>query len=350
MLSNRAKPLRHGYFMLKNRSQKQLADKALTPREARQAELEWFGQSEFARQGQRLGVQVLQQALSELLVSRIEEGLPSMFEEAKAVLIKSEAQLTALGEAPPTEAYRCRSESLSAAREVVRVLRRSTEFVDAAPEKSAAPCVVSLENRARKRFREAVQKTRPNFDGEKDKTASFRGDLVTRIEEGRGRELPGFMSFHVFTLLVSDFVTLWKAPTECFHKTLHDALTAAAELAIDSHAGLPPLAKRLKSELSAHLEASCSEAQERLGRLLEQEMRPCTENHYLWDTINKLRNERLESKIDGLATKVGEPEFVRKVDVIAMLKSDVGNDSNESQEVQDMIDIRILEVGCQALH
>ena len=80
-----------------------------------------------------------------------------------------------------------------------------------------------------------------------------------------------------------------------------------------------------------------AEAEEQLATLLEQEKRPCIENHYLWDTITKIRNERLEHTIKNLTGLRGEPENVRKGDVIAMLKSDGGNDSSESQEVQDMI-------------
>ena len=66
-----------------------------------------------------------------------------------------------------------------------------------------------------------------------------------------------------------------------------------------------------------------------------------TENHYLWDTINKIRNERTAKKIDGLAPDPNDQSLVRvsKATLKAMLNSDIGNDSNESQEVQDMIDM-----------
>jgi hypothetical protein len=104
-----------------------------------------------------------------------------------------------------------------------------------------------------------------------------------------------------------------------------------------SFATLTNSSKALNSVLKAHVETCSAEAEEQLATLLEQEKRPCIENHYLWDTITKIRNERLEHTIKNLTGLRGEPENVRKGDVIAMLKSDGGNDSSESQEVQDMI-------------
>ena len=70
-------------------------------------------------------------------------------------------------------------------------------------------------------------------------------------------------------------------------------------------------------------------------------MMPMTENHYLWDTINKIRDDRTAQKIDGLATDPNDEGYVKvsKAALKKMLESDVGNDSNESQEVQDMIDM-----------
>ena len=47
----------------------------------------------------------------------------------------------------------------------------------------------------------------------------------------------------------------------------------------------------------------------------------------------------MEDKIMSLPSPTTNPEHLDKNQVIAMLKSDIGNNSNESQEVQDMLDI-----------
>jgi len=83
---------------------------------------------------------------------------------------------------------------------------------------------------------------------------------------------------------------------------------------------------------------SCAAAAgKRLEKLLEPENLPSTENHYLFDTINKIRNKRMADKIKALPNQ-GGAGCVNKDTIIAMLQSNIGNDSNESQEVQDMID------------
>jgi hypothetical protein len=174
----------------------------------------------------------------------------------------------------------------------------------------------------------------------------FRGDLAQRIQAGRGRELPGFMNFGLFCAIMGDYVDLWKRPSEVLLAAVKKAMTDAVEHAVgryDSTRNLPLLAKKLKAELAAYIDLCAVEAERRLDALLEQEKMPSTQNHYLWDTINKIRNQRMEDKINALPNfavspnQLGEPPQW-KTSVIAALKSDIGNDSNESQEVQDMID------------
>ena len=390
VLLNRKKPLLHGYYMLKNPSQKQLMEGQLTQVEYRKNELEWLNNSEYAQHAERLGVKRLGTALTGMLVSRIHECLPDMFRDVKKKLTEVQKHLTALGEGPPKGASNCRTEAIAATRHIMRVLRRDTESVH---YEAKDHCVVQRENQARKMFQQEVQDTRPGFHGEQDKfeiqvtsiynmdskyikgdflqgqtrvpprsvttvgeeiqlpeekeskgkivrvQAYFRGDVAERIEEGRGLELPGFMNFHVFKNFMISYVALWKPPTEKFQRTLHEALTDAAEHAIDSHVRSPPLAKKLKSVLFTYMETCGGDAQECLQRLLEQEKMPCTENHYLWDTINKQRNERMEQKVNSISRDGPQGPYVLTSSVIAMMKSDIGNDSNESQAVQDMIDM-----------
>ena len=67
VIANRAKALKHGYVMLKNRSQEDL-DGNMTIDEARRAEQDWFARSKYAGGGNRLGVGALTEALTALLV------------------------------------------------------------------------------------------------------------------------------------------------------------------------------------------------------------------------------------------------------------------------------------------
>ena len=449
VLENRTKPLHQGYFMLKNKSQEQLKGKPLTSQEARDAELAYFATSEYAASN-RVGVEVLRSALTNLLVSQIQKALPSMLEEVTSVLTKTETELASLGEEPPPSQGR-HTAAMASIHDVVGVLRRSTEFADMGRFTFDRPCVWPQELIARKVFAREVLETRPAFDGrllgrvwsvgdhakiEKDicvtsdiddvlvvikkgldgrvvkvvdTSASstskgsrvclvtdsstmgtveententckvkwdsgalsdsmraevvrngalvdfggdfgrawvsgkdftdgnimrvdpnFRSNLAKRIEKARGRELPGFMNFSVFSTIMGEYLQGWERPTLKFQQTMDDALTDASESVVNFHVSkLPGLSEKIKLELKAHLKTCSTDAVKKVHALLQQEKIPCTENHYLWDTIIKIRNQRMEDKIMSMKSPTNHPEHLAKSQVIAMLKSDIGNDSNE---------------------
>lgn len=98
----------------------------------------------------------------------------------------------------------------------------------------------------------------------------------------------------------------------------------------------PRLLQKLSKEFELFMASLDAGTEKKISNRWEQEIhRPLTMNHYLWDTINKLRDERMVNKLNNLAT-------IRRISknlIVQALKSDVGNDSNESQEVNDMLDM-----------
>ena len=180
----------------------------------------------------------------------------------------------------------------------------------------------------------------------------YRGDLCKLIETRRGRELPGFMNFRVFTSVMSDYVRRWQQPAEEYQEAVKGImLSVATSIANSRIRSWPKLASLVNATLRSFFLKSQASVVQRLARLIVQECSPSTENHYLWDTINKIRNDRVKKKINAMAdSSVRErvsggqyqraEGFVRKSDVIAMLQSTLSGDiSNEAQEVQDMIDM-----------
>jgi hypothetical protein len=161
-------------------------------------------------------------------------------------------------------------------------------------------------------------------------TLYFRADLAERIERGRGRELPGFMSFDVFSALIAEYMQLWEEPTAAFQTTVADALKNAAVSTVLKHTSqLPELTDALTRLVKAEVSTMATEATGQLGKLLLPEMTmPSTENHYLFDTLNKIRNDRVAKKIKELADS---SDNIKADQVLAMLQSTIGNDSNESQ-------------------
>jgi hypothetical protein len=403
LLLNETKPLKHGYVMVKNRTQEEL-DSDLSLAEARTSEKLWFSSSKFNNPKARVGVGALTVALTELLVAHIRTAIPSMKGEIVKKLGENRKELKDFGQAPP-DTHSSRSGVAAA------FIRGLGDFMRCVTNDQAKDFglgddvrVLYLERTARKLFVKEVNATKSGFGGENDKfdvevtetgkgyerdegvehcpvgtvlkkrswkdsqsitnigegidntyresgftaskiiklTSYFRGDLAENIEAHRGRELPGFLNFSLFTRLMGEYVSLWADPIEKFRATVSKSLLTACVKFIESDArtkNFPILSDRLIEEAKAFVEEQDAFAIENLRLLMYNELLPSTENHYLMDTINKIRNERYTKKIKDLSSPTDHEGFITKDAVIALLKSDLGNDSNESQEVDDTIDI-----------
>jgi len=161
------------------------------------------------------------------------------------------------------------------------------------------------------------------------------------------------MNFQVFSSLMSDYVRRWEQPTEEYQSAVKVIMSNVSESLTNKHTkSYPRLQSCINLTMQNFFDRNQDEVVRKVHKLVVQECSPSTENHYLWDTINKIRNDRIEKKIEAMSDAVVykksfhsstysiEPGHVKKSEVIAMLKSTLeGNISNEAQEVQDMIDM-----------
>jgi len=344
VLMNQRKELKHGYYMLKNRSQEALKAN-MSLEEAHKEEMLYFQKSRYADAQSRLGVDALSTALTELLVERIKAAIPELNNEVQRVLEDTEQRLGQLGTAPPETPKARRLAAHAIITEIVRNLRHAFTQVDSFTEESGTS-VIRQERHFRKDFAAAVLATKPAFD----EGGEYRRNLCTQIEEKRSRELPGFMSWHLFCSLVCNYVEQWKASTFSFQQAVRESTVNATRTFIRDAEHFPHLHSKMDALLDAYFKDTVHAATSQLDRLLDVEKAPSTENHYLWDTINKIRNDRTEKQIMAMSDAVvydngGNQQrrvggYVKKTEVTAMLKSTLsGNTSNESQEVQDMLDM-----------
>jgi hypothetical protein len=400
LLTNREKPLKHGYVMLKNRTPAQLSA-GMTLDEARAAETAWFATSYYSTakgaEDVRLGVGQLTPALTELLIALIHTAIPSMKREISERLGNSRQDLDKCGEAPPSTPQACLSAAITATRRFAQGMHTvANEAGDCGLGDTVR--VLYIERKVRAQFGEDVRQTRPGFNGEDDtwevevidcesdgvlndgvihrdvgdlttifshdievptvgdnvdvhypdygfteceilaRASYFRADIAKKIDTFRGRELPGFLNFALFSKIMQEYVQRWAGPAETFRAAVSASFVAAAGLLIkretETH---PALQSRLITDVTAFVESADTLATERLDQLIYTELLPSTENHYLWDTLNKIRDQRVTKKVEEMSTiKDG---WVDKKAVLALLKSDLGNESNESAEVTDMIDM-----------
>ena len=160
------------------------------------------------------------------------------------------------------------------------------------------------------------------------------------------------MNFQVFSSLMSDYVRRWEQPTEEYQSAVKVIMSNVSESLTNKHTkSYPRLQSCINLTMQNFFDRNQDEVVRKVHKLVVQECSPSTENHYLWDTINKIRNDRIEKKIEAMSdaavyklmmggSYAVAPGYVKKSEVIAMLKSTLeGNISNEAQEVQDMIDM-----------
>ena len=179
VLTNIKRPLQHGYFMLKNRSQVEVNEN-ISLAEARKKELAFFDGSPYKEAApENLGIQALSSALTELLVQRIEIALPDIKAEAEAVLEKAQEELLVLGQAPPDDTSAQRLTFSAVVRDVLHDMRGLMSG-SVSHDGSSNESLLNLERIKRKQFVVKVADTRPGFGGEDD---TFHCE-VTEVGEG----------------------------------------------------------------------------------------------------------------------------------------------------------------------
>lgn len=368
VFANEKHHLRHEYYMLKNRTQKELDENA----DVDQLGLDWFQQSEYAAHSARFGARALGDALSNISANLAWASLPGMRREIQEKERETNDVLMGMGQDPPVDVGSCRQIALRYARAVAMDISQDEKrFL--------------YENMACKQFSRDIQKTKPGFEGEHDvftvefmsrglwdgvwydagqelagmrwKTPRsttrigviwpeengatkvvkmeqyFRDDIARKMEEGRRGEIAGFLSYPVFVSIVHGYIADWKPLAEKYMHEMSDSMLKVSN-DVFANAHMPEaLAGMLKAEVQAHVKLCDKRAHEDLERLLSNEKDPSTENHYFQDNVQRRRNARQAAKF------ADSPSTMDKKAVLAILKGDAGGESNEAQEVGEMIDI-----------
>lgn len=365
VLHNKTHMLHHGYYMLKNRSQKELEEGA----DVRSVEVKFLETSNFFKNEARFGVNALVAALAKILVSLIHTSLPQMLVEIDTKTTEKRKALLEMGEDPPLHAGTCRLFAL----QNIRGLMTRVE----SEEK-----IYMHENKAYKKFVHEMHGSKPGFDGEDDRftvkahadcyhgntrynkgdTLSgqkwdmpksvtrigeawpdnekawrvykmehyYRSEIMEEMEANRGKDMAGFMSFKVCTTIVCGYVASWEPCAEQFRMAVREGVHAEITDAARCEAMPASLMGKVVSELRAHVEECDADARDELSRLHRNEREPMTQNHYLSDTIRKRHARSL-----ALALPDGSSD---KDTTITLLTAVTSNESNEARAADDMID------------
>ncbi|CAK7266190.1 hypothetical protein SEPCBS57363_001970 [Sporothrix epigloea] len=341
MAKNRDVVLQLGWHVLRNRCH----ETRNATREERDANENSFftkaGSPWLALPSDHLGVGTLRPRLSTVLMNQILAQLSPILEDVKAQSLECEQSLTRLGAS--------RATNLEQRQYLSRISNRLTELLTAAVQGSYMEAsffgnvvddtyskIAVLEG-CQRRLRAVVQnrltlfaeemhdrgKTRIIIDEDEQDNGNdavktnriSRYDYIDEVKKiilsSRGRELPGTFNPLVITDLFRQQSRNWgKIAKECVESIMQSsfALVSAAlkHIAVDDTAkmimrnltnpGMADLRKDMLAQLELILQ-TCNECH------------PITYNHYLTDTVQKLRSERLRKLTIGLANKYAGYDF-----------------------------------------
>ena len=340
------KPLKLGYLMVKNRSQKQI-DEGITLMEARDFEVSFFrDHTHFGSiDPSFFGVQNLMSRLTSVLVARIQEGLPAMRKEISELKESTIAELVKMGKAPPTEAMEIQQVMLKLSQQVATIMGEAVngEYANPIFDTSDLRMMAQIrkEMGPQEAFRQSVLACKPTVEWEAT-------SLRSQIADMRGRELPGFLNFKVFAQLLKQAVRRWKEPAL---KLLH-AIKIIVEHVCDGI--IEYVVPQYRSLATAMKQIVQDEVERRFdfvrATIIEQwlnvESDAFTLQAEFFDLYNKKKVERFQAAFDEMSPglmdifRIGEEDAQERArDQMTewyQKTHSVGDRTNEHHEAEDM--------------
>lgn len=323
VLSNKRKPLKLGYVMVKNRSQREV-EGHVSVQVARQNEAEFFAEHRvFSSMPKSLfGVENLVKKLTEVLVSRVYDALPGMRDEIAAKLDTTKKELDELG----------RGAGDTPAEASMTLMRIVFEYNNLLTESSAGRYVdkrlwaysFRLCTRVRDlydEFKTTIEETRPPFEGD----SNFIDEVENDIRNSRGRELPGFLNPRIFESRVARYVEEWRSAS---NKLVAEVRKSASSVANDILGLLAPefpgLRHKMQEIISEVLKELEGEARDEIRALFEREVgQPFTMNEQFLTAVNEKRLERFDQAVHLAMSRAGRDNRgnVREKAVTDMLRA-----------------------------
>jgi interferon-induced GTP-binding protein Mx1 len=340
------KPLKLGYLMVKNRSQKQI-DEGLTLMEARELEKSFFStHAQFsAADPSFFGVENLMSRLTGVLVARIQDGLPTMRKEISELKEKTIAELNEMGKPPPTDASNMRAVTLQLAQEVTSMVNEATkgEYSSAIFSRASLRMMARIreEGGPHDTFRKAVIALKPTGEWEVPV-------LRKSIASMRGRELPGFLNFKVFDMLLKQAVAMWKEPAltmlQSVKSIVEEVCEEIVELIIPQYrtmaSGMKQITQTIIDERTEHVRSTVIE------QWVGVESAAFTLQVEFFELYNKKKVERFAQAYDKMApdlmaqlqgnTSTGQEQARKRMIQWYEQTHSVGDATNEHHEAEDM--------------
>ncbi|RYH24927.1 hypothetical protein EON65_16210 [archaeon] len=342
VLLNKRKPLRLGYIMVKNSSQKQLNENVSVV-QARAEEDKFFSaHSVFSKYLDKnlVGTSNLTVHLTKLLVSHIQSTLPSLIRELRALLASSKQELSSIGEGEEegNEEEILQSNLYKRINAFLNVLRNSCkgEYREQLKGRSEVGQPPSSQNKGNvlynhpemrlhvqllqhyKSMQDHIMALRPLYT---DKEDVHYVQLEREMELNKGRDLPGFLSSQVFKACMIMLVEEWRGLLdECGSGVYVSICDVVRHIVQHFFFPYPALQDKLLSIIQTVLDEVYDSLRDKIAHLLMKEQDPFTSQDVLLEVVNSIRfrsfDTVLRQVIDSTDVKtLGEDKYAIEEDI-----------------------------------
>ncbi|XP_032369867.1 interferon-induced GTP-binding protein Mx [Etheostoma spectabile] len=309
--------LKKGYMIVRCRGQKDITDKvSLT--EAIEREKAFFTdhvQFQTLYNDGHATVPKLAEKLTLELVHHIERSLPRLEEQIEDKLTQTQAELERYGTGPPTDA----------AERLYFLIDKVTAFTQ-----DAISLTTGEELKCGDRFnifsvlRREFGKWNAHLDLSGEKFSNRIEREVEEYEEKyRGRELPGFINYKTFEIMVKDQIKELEEPAVKKLKDIGDAVRKVfIQLAMSSFIGFPNLIKTAKAKIEAIKQQKESTAEAMLRTQFKMELIVYSQDRTYSSSLDDRKKEadEDEDKHDSMLKYPNERSIVYSMDNHATLQ------------------------------
>uniref|UniRef100_A0A8C9YN03 Interferon-induced GTP-binding protein Mx n=1 Tax=Sander lucioperca TaxID=283035 RepID=A0A8C9YN03_SANLU len=287
--------LKKGYMIVRCRGQKDITDKvSLT--EAIEREKAFFNDHVHFHPLYNDGhatVPKLAEKLTLELVHHIERSLPRLEEQIEEKLAQTQAELERYGTGPPTDA----------AERLFFLIDKVTAFTqDAISVTTGEELKCGDRLNVFSTLRREFGKWNAHLDrsGE-NRTLKYICLEVEEYEEKyRGRELPGFINYKTFEIMVKDQIRELEEPAVKKLKDIGDAVRKVfIQLAISSFTGFPNLIKIAKTKIEAIKQQKESTAESMLRTQFKMELIVYSQDRTYSSSLSDRKREEDEEEEEG---------------------------------------------------
>ncbi|KAM9454440.1 interferon-induced GTP-binding protein MxA [Clarias gariepinus] len=287
--------LTKGYMIVRCRGQKEIMDR-VSLHEATEKEKDFFKDhpqfSTLYEEGTAT-IPKLAEKLTLELVNHIERSLPRLEEQIEMKLAETQAELDRYGSGPPTEP----------AERIFFLIDKVTAFTQdninlTTGEELKNVQHLNIFSGLRRQF--ALWKAHLDTSGE-----TFNRRIEKEVneyeEKYRGRELPGFISYKTFEVMVKDQIKQLEEPAVRTLKEISDLIRRGfIQLAQCSFMGFPNLLKMAKTKIETIKQVKEAEAELMLRTQFKMEMIVYTQDSMYSNTLSTLKLEEEEAQKPNL--------------------------------------------------